>query len=163
MVRITDIAENLDTYLAMDLFTEDTKERVKDADVILLPDIGKIEGIAKAFRPDTKIFYRYVTKHPTDKKFEILENEGELNVLNFHSHEVWLPVMYIGHKDLLSTVMNVVNDYVQEKQARKSDELVVNFALQVENKAAGACKSLSFKGSLKELNEAMAKVDRDAL
>lgn len=159
MLKIMDTTNVLDTYLAMDLFSEDTKERVKNADVIFIPDIGKIEGIEKAFRPDTKIFYKFIKEQESlDKKFEILENEGELNVLNFHSHEVWLPVMYIRDKALLLTILEMVNKFILEKK-RKTDELVINFNVHVENKEHQACKILSFKGSLDDLNEAIKTLD----
>lgn len=165
MIKLLATTETIATYLEMDLFSTDTKERVNSADIILVPDIGKIEGIAKAFRPDTKTFYKFaLANNPTDKKIELLENEGELNVLNFHSHEVWLPIMHIRNKEILTTVMEIVNQYVSDKQKRKKeDELVINLNIKVENSEKGTCTALSFKGQLNDLNGSIAELDMAAL
>lgn len=159
MLKIHEVNEGLHTWLEMDLFTNETRSRIKSADIILVPDIGKIEGIAKAFRPDTKTFYKFAKANiPSEIKIEILENEGELNVLNFHSHEIWLPNLYIKDVSLLPTVMDLVNGFVTEKQKRDAHEIVINFSLKIEQQT-GTCHALSYKGDIEGLNESINNLD----
>jgi hypothetical protein len=159
MLKIHESNENLHTWLEMNLFTEETKLRIEDADLILVPDIGKIDGIPKAFKPDTKTFYKFIiANNPSEMKIEILENEGDLNILNFHSHELWLPNLYIKDVKLLPKVMEEVNDFVSEKQKRNDNNLVVNFSLKIQ-KQDGTCITLSFKGGIDDLNKSIESLD----
>jgi hypothetical protein len=158
MVKKQNSTECLHTWLEMGLFTEATKSRIYDADIILVPDIGKIEGIPKAFKPDTKTFYKFALKNnPFEKKIEILENEGELTVLNFHSHEIWLPNLYIKDMNLLPIIMDIVNDYVNEKEERIGDVVVVNFNIKIQN-PNGTCEAITFKGSIDDLNKSILMI-----
>jgi hypothetical protein len=158
MVKKQNSTECLDTWLEMDLYTEATKSRIIDADIILVPDIGKIDGIPKAFKPDTKTFYKFALKNNLfEKKIEILENEGELTVLNFHSHEIWLPNLYIKDMNLLPIIMDIVNRYVDEKKVRIGDDVVVNFNIKIQ-KSNGTCDAISFKGSMDDLNKSILKI-----
>jgi hypothetical protein len=158
MVKKQNSTECLHTWLETDLFTEATKSRIYAADIILVPDIGKIDGIPKAFKPDTKTFYKFALKNnPFEMKIEILENEGELTVLNFHSHEIWLPNLYIKDLNLLPIVMDMVNQYVNEKQERIGEVVVVNFQIKIQ-KPNGTCDVISFKGSIDDLNESILKI-----
>ncbi|WML44704.1 hypothetical protein [Neobacillus sp. PS3-40] len=162
MLKIYESAESLNKWLELDLFSDETKVRIKGADIILVPDIGKIEGITKAFKPDTKTFYKFALgNNPSNAKIEILENEGELTVLNFHSYELWLPNLYIKDVNLLPTVMDLVNQYVFEKQKRM-DDIVVNFNLKIQKKD-GTCNELAFKGGIDDLNVSIENLDCNAL
>jgi hypothetical protein len=131
--------------------------------MILVPDIGKIEGITKAFKPDTKTFYKFaIANNPSEVKIEILENEDELNILNFYSHEIWLPNLYIKDINLLPIVMDVVDHYVADKQKRHGVEAVVNFNLKIQ-KHNGACYVITFKGNMADLNDSIEKLDMGVL
>lgn len=159
MFNILESTESLHTWLDMNLFTDETKTRVMDADILLIPDIGKIEGIEKAFKPDTKTFYKFALSHkPSQVKIEILENEGEINILNFHSHEIWLPNLYIKDPSFLPLVMELVNDFSSEKQKHLGEDVVVNFQLRIQNQNE-TCMLISFKGNIGNLNESISELD----
>ncbi|MDP4083673.1 MAG: hypothetical protein Q8934_03560 [Bacillota bacterium] len=163
MLKISEANESLHTWLEMDLFTEETKVRIKEADIILVPDIGKIEGIAKAFRPDTKPFYKFAkANNLSGEKIEILENKGELNVLNFHSYELWLPNLYINDVNLLPTVMDLINRYIGEKQKLNKETIVVNFCLKIQ-KQSSTCKILSYKGDIERLNDLIRDLEGETI
>lgn len=56
MFEIHDSTQTVDTFMKMAVFSDETKERVKDADIVLLPDFNIKEGVDRAFQPDTVTF-----------------------------------------------------------------------------------------------------------
>lgn len=163
MFNIVDSSEMITTYFDSDLFTEETKERVKNADIILLPDLGKFEGISKAFRPDTKAFYKFaIANLDSGSHIKLFENKGEEQILNFHSHEIWLPVIYVKNIDALHTTLNLISNFALERQQRtKNTDLVINFNIKIENSQNDSCKNISFKGDLKELQDAISTIEME--
>lgn len=154
MLQITESNQLIATIFEMELFSDDTKERVKDADILLLPEIGVIDEIEKAFRPDTKSFLKFAkANNSKNYKIELFENTGEEIVLNFHSHDIYLPVIYLRDTRLLPELLELVLGYVEQKIIHgRNDEPVVNLIIKVEEK--GICKVYTYKGLIDRLKVA---------
>jgi hypothetical protein len=165
MLEIHESTKTLDTYMQMEVFTDETKDRVKEADIILLPDFGIKEGVDRAFQPDTVAFYKFsVANNDTDLKIELFENKGEEKILALHSFDIWIPTVYIGSQILLPIVVNLVSTYVYDRmKGRPNDEPTVHFNLLVENKEKGISKHLFYKGSIDGFKETFEKINVNKL
>ncbi|WP_195257671.1 hypothetical protein [Bacillus paralicheniformis] len=165
MFKIHETTNTLKSYLEMDVFNEDTKKRVKGADIVLLPNFGIKEGVDRTFQPDTVAFYKYsIATIGNEAKIELFENKGEEKILALHSFDIWIPLMSIGSSILLPFTINLVSSYVYEKmKGRPNDEPTVHFNLMVENKEKGKSKHLSYKGSVDGFKESFKKLDVNKL
>lgn len=161
MLEIHEATNQLDTYMEMDVFNNDTKERVKNADIVLLPNLGIRDGVERAFQPDTVAFYKYsVANKDSDIKIELFENKGEEKVLALHSFDIWIPMMYVAGSVMLPIAINLVSSYVYDRmKGRPKDEPTVHFNLLYEDKEKGVSKHLSYKGSIEGFKENFEKVD----
>ncbi|MCM3743880.1 hypothetical protein M3193_06965 [Sporosarcina luteola] len=165
MLEIHDTSSALNTFLEMDVFNNDTKKRVIEADIVLLPNFEVAGGVDRAFQPDTVSFYKYsIANKGNELKFELLENKGEEKTLALHSFDIWIPFIYIGSTVLLPLTINLVSSFVYDKmKGRPNDEPTVHFDLLVEDKEKGKSKHLSYKGSAKDFKKSFEKIDVNKL
>lgn len=161
MLEILDSKNTLEKYMHMDVFSEETKVRVKDADIILLPDLDIKEGVDRAFQPDIVSFYKYtVANNESGIKIELFENKGEEKILALHSFDIWIPTVAILNVILLPIVLNLVSSYVYDRmKGRPKDEPTVHFRLIVENQETGKSKQLFYKGPMEGFKEGFEKID----
>lgn len=150
----------LETYMNMDVFNDETKERAKRADILLLPNL-EMRGEDRVFQPNTVDFYKYsVVNQNNDYKIELFENKGEEKILALHSFDIWMPIIAIGTEFLLPIVTGLVTNYVGDRmKGRPNDEPTVHFELLVENKEKGTSKHISYKGSVEGFKESFEKID----
>lgn len=161
MLEIHDDSLTIKKYFEMEVFSDETKKRVENADILLLPDFGIKDGVDRAFQPDTVNFYKYIqTKKDSDISVELFENRGEEKILALHSFDIWIPTIAIAKEVLFPMVINLVSSYVYDKmKGRINEEPVVHFQLVVENKKAGKSKKLFYKGPIEGFNEKFEKID----
>lgn len=154
MLQVRETKELMNTLFELDIFSDETKDRVHDADLILLPEIDVFEGFKKAFRPNTKSFYKFaLAHHKANYKIELFENKGEEKILSFHSWDIYLPVLYLRNKVLLPNVIELICEYVDFKTKNgRHDEPIVNLILKVED--GEICKEYAYKGLVEGLKEA---------
>jgi hypothetical protein len=165
MLEIHDSNRTFQTYMELDVFTEETKNRVKGAQVILLPDFNVKEGVERAFQPDTINFYKYtLAKKDSEIKLELFENKGEEKFLVLHSYDVWIPTIAILNSVLLPLVVNLVSSYVYDRmRSRPKEEPTVHFQLIVSDEDSGRSKQLYYKGPAKDFNSSFEKIDVNSL
>ncbi|MEK5478156.1 hypothetical protein NYE70_14715 [Paenibacillus sp. FSL R5-0407] len=162
MFEIHDSTQTVDTFMKMAVFSDETKERVKDADIVLLPDFNIKEGVDRAFQPDTVTFFKYskAKKESQEVKIELFENKGEEKFLALHSFDIWIPTIVIIKEGLFGFVINLVSSYVYDKmKGRPKDEPTVHFQLIVENKKAGKSKKLMYNGPMEGFRDSFEKID----
>jgi hypothetical protein len=165
MLEIHSGKKTFDTYINMDIFSEETKARVRDAEIILLPNFNIKEGVDRAFQPDTVSFYKYsIVNKNNDYNIELFENKGEEKILALHSFDIWIPTILIVSEVLYPIAINLVSSFVYERmKGRPNDEPTVHFNLIIENKDKGTSKNLSYKGSIEGFKESFEKVDINKL
>jgi hypothetical protein len=153
MLQVRESKDTIDTFFQMDIFTEETKDRVRNADILFLPEIGVIDGIEKAFRPETKTFLKFaLANNSNNYSIELFENAGEENVLNFHSLDIYLPVIYLRNDNLLNDIVDLVCGFVEYKVKHgRNNEPVVNLIIKVEHNEI--CKVYTYKGLMEVLKE----------
>jgi hypothetical protein len=157
MLKITESNELIKSLFEMDFFWDETKNRVINADILLLPEIGVIDGIEKAFRPDTKKFLKFIgTNYKGTYNVEMFENTGEENVLNFHSLDIYLPVIYLKNKNLVADVIDIVSQFVDFRiKYGQNDKPTVILILKVEHDEI--CKVFTYKGSVEGLKKSFVE------
>lgn len=165
MFEITEGKKTLETYLNKGVFSEETKERVSNAEIVLLPNFNFRDKVDRAFQPDTISFYKYsMANKNNDINIELFENKGEEKVLALHSFDIWIPTILIVSDVLFPIAINLVSNFVYERmKGRPNDEPTVHFNLIVENKEKGISKNLSYKGPMDGFNESFGKIDVNKL
>jgi hypothetical protein len=165
MLEIQEASKPLKLYFDMEEFNDDTKERVKKADIILLPNFDIKDGVDRAFQPDTVTFYKYsIANKDNYLEIELFENKGQEKFLALHSFDIWIPLMYIGSSILLPGAINLVSSYVYERmKGRPNDEPTVHFNLLIEDKEKGKSKHLTYKGPIEGFEENFKKLDINRL
>lgn len=161
MFEIQDEQLAINKYFEMEVFSIETKERIKTADIILLPEFNIIEGVNRVFQPDTINFYKYIQSNKNlDISIELFENKGEENILILHSIDIWIPTIAIINDVLYPTVINLVSNYVYDKiKGYLNKKAVVHFQLIIQNDKTGKSKKLSYKGPIEGFTEQFNKID----
>jgi len=158
--QVNIVDSELKKLLDMDCFTIDTKDIVRQADIVFLPDFNLREGVERAFQPDTVNFYKYVKQKSNDFAVELFENKDDIKILSLHSFDIWLPTIWIGSAILLPFVINLVSSYVYDQlKGREKEEVTVQLRVVIENENKGKSASIFYKGSGHDLKEAFEKID----
>jgi len=155
----TEVSE-ISKLMAMECFSDNTKEFARHADILFLPDLNLREGVNRAFQPDTLTFYKYVKQKNKDLKIGLFENEGETKTLSLHSFDIWLPTIWIASSVMLPFVINLAGSYVYERlRGREKEDVTVQLNVVIEDRDTGKSASIFYKGPGEGLKESFEKID----
>lgn len=164
MFEIIDSDISIDSLLKVKEYSNETMGRILHADVVLIPKRIDVNGEQRLlFDSDTYSFYKYVkVKNPT-LKLELLENRGEEQSQSLHSHDIWLPFLYIPSVIAFDIIKSLLIEYVIDriKGIDKDSESIIHFEMIVENDDKK--KMIKYKGPAKHWLKACKEMDINKL
>lgn len=160
-LKITDSNISKQQLLDIQDFSDATKKRISDSDILILPNMNFRDITDRCFYEGASDFFKLAKQELSTYSIALCENEGNEKSLTLHSGEIWIPVLMISIdplKDMiLPAVINFVTSYIFYKfiTDAKEDKLDVHLKIIVENKKTRITKTIAYDGNvsgLKALN-----------
>jgi len=138
--------------LAISEFTEKTKAKIQNSDILLVPKMQVRDSSHRCFSAPTSDFYKLMKSDMSQYNIGLCENEGEEKTLTLHCIEIWIPDILVSIdpvKDvMLPALVSFIVNYISYKyfQSKDTDEPDVHLKIYVENKKTKVTKSLEYNG-----------------
>lgn len=109
------------------------------------------------FAQETIDFLKFCRESDSDHKYDVL-SDGDISVRSLHSFDIWMPIIFVAEKILLSFAINMVSNYICEKmKGREKEDAQVDMTFVVKNGKKE--KSIHYKGDAKTFKESFDKID----
>jgi len=159
--KITNSEISKESLLKISDFNKETKEKIMNSDILILPNLGFRDNESRCFPAGTSDFLKLAKQELKEYNINLCENAGDEKSLTLHSGEIWIPILMISIDPLkdvvLPTLINFVSNYVFYKftSDAKKDKIEVHMKIIVEDDKSKKTKELSYDGpvsGLKDLN-----------
>lgn len=125
-VKIEKTDFNIEEFMNKESFNEETKEKMKNADILILPEFNFRESGSNGFYEESADFRKYLRSELSDISIEFYENNGEYKSLGLHSGDIWMPILYlVGEWALgrgLDYIVNLSHEYIVNKYNISKEE-----------------------------------------
>ena len=152
--EVTD--QGLDYWASRPYLKEATRERLRQAEVILLPREGFQGKDLLTFPVRTEEFYGFLKRelgedHPVDLAIE----EEDYQELALHGALYDLGLLFVG--GAFAGLVSIITDYINRRAEGKKEEATVRVQLIVQEEIEGVTRSvkLSYDGSADEFQSSM--------
>lgn len=156
-LKITDSDMTVDSLLSIEDFNSETKNRIQNSDILLVPLFefgGKKE---RTFYSETTNFFKFAKNNLKNFTINICENRGQEKILRLHSAETWLPLLLVNIdplKDIaLPTIISLISNYVYYISTKEAKGKNVRFQIIVHDKKRKISKKLEYEGHISGLNQ----------
>lgn len=150
-------------------FDASTKKRIKNSEILLVPEVGFREESGRLFASETPTFLKYMKKELPKNSVSLCENEGSENFLQLKSSEIFLPIVNVSIdliKDVgLPTFIALITGYIfwrHPREAKKKDAKV-KFEIQIDSTKDKKAISIKYDGPIQGIEKAMNPIDINKL
>ena len=167
-IKITELDITIDNLLSIDDFDRETKDRIQNSDILLVPRLDFGDKKERAFYSETSNFLKFAKTELKGYTINICEKQGQEKTIGLHSADIWLPILLISIDPLkdvvLPTIISVISNYLFYRFTNKvkDDKRQVHLQLVVHNKKRKISKCLKYDGPISGLNQ-LEKIDVDEL
>lgn len=161
-MKITDSDITIDNLLSIEDFNHQTKDKIQNSDILLLPLLEFGDKKERVFYPETSSFYKLAVADLSDYTINICENQEEEKTLTLHSEEIWLPIILISIDPLkdviLPMVISFIYDYLIYRFPKESNKDIAHVQIIIHDKKRKLSKKLKYDGPVSGINE-LKKID----
>ena len=158
-IKITKSDITSDNLLSIDDFDRETKDRIRNSDILLVPRLDFGDKKERAFYSETSNFLKFAKTELKSYTINICENRGQEKTIGLHSADIWLPILLISIDPLkdvvLPTIISLISNYLFYRftNEAKDDKRQVHLQLVVHDKKRKISKCLKYDGPLSGLKE----------
>lgn len=162
-LEILDTDLNKKKLISQPEFTEDTKERIKNAEILLIPE-PDFRG-EKGFPAGTPKFYKYLKKELSDYNIELCENKGGEKLIHRRSGEIWFPIIYIAITQVdLINLLSLIFNYIEGAMTLfKREKGEVHLKIVIADEKKESTKMLQYDGNPDGLSKSFKKIDVNSI
>ncbi|CAM3660395.1 hypothetical protein [Litorimonas haliclonae] len=148
-VTTSEASEDLHYWATRDSFNKTTRQRIMDADIILIPWDRKRDEIGDSFPSGTEAFFKAIQESLGHGKIAIAANEGEFSELALHSNEVRLPTL-LATIVILPIALNLLSAQIDRYVTSPKPPATIEMSLVIDGQD-GHCVKIDYKGPPKDV------------
>jgi len=156
-VTITDTNENFETWINRKYVSDNTKNQLRDADILIVPNEGFRDSSFPVFPAHTEKIYSFLKKElPPELRVDICIEDDDYKELSLHANLIILGV-FVVTAIAVPTLVNLLSEYLKRKIFGNKDEQKVKVSLTVVDDA-GHSQNFTYEGSSSNLGTIIDKL-----
>ena len=160
LINICELDYTLDEYYMAKNLSMEARNKINTVDILAMPE--KYEDNRFYFAQETINFLKYCKMNEKGYRCDYLADGENIEFLDLHSFDIWMPIIKISSIVLLPIVVNLVSCYVYDKLKGRENEasnVHVSFSVKKDNEE----KLIKFDGDVKAFKESFEKIDINKL
>ncbi len=156
-VLITDSSENFDTWINRKYISEELKNNLRKAKVLLVPTEGFRDKNISVFPVESEELFTYIKNTlPSDFKVDICIRDEDYKELALHADSVILANLVVTAL-VAPIVVNIVGEYIKQKILKYDEKRRVKVSLTVVDEE-GKSKNLTYEGNAEDFGGIIEKL-----
>lgn len=156
-VLITDSSENFDTWINRKYISEELKNNLKKANILLVPNEGFRDKNIPVFPVKSEELFTYIKNRlPLDFKVDICIKDEDYKELALHTDLVILGSFVVT---ILAApiLVNIISEYIKQKILKDKEKRRVKVSLTVVDEE-GKSKNLTYEGNTENFGGIIEKL-----
>jgi len=156
-VVITDSSENFDTWINREYISEELKNNLRKASILLVPTEGFRERDIPVFPVKSEELFTYIKNRlPSDFKVDICIRDEDYKELALHADSVILADIVVT-TIVFPILVNIIGEYIKQKILKYREKRRVRVSLTVVDER-GKSKNLTYEGNVEDFGGIMEKL-----
>ncbi len=156
-VVITDSSENFDTWINREYISEELKNNLRKASILLVPTEGFRERNIPVFPVKSEELFTYIKNTlPSDCKVDICIRDEDYKELALHADSVILADLVVT-AIVFPILVNIVGEYIKQKILKYTEKRRVRFSITVVDEG-GKSKNLTYEGNVEDFGGIIEKL-----
>lgn len=159
----------LEDFVKKEKFDKTTKEKIVNADLVILPNNGFRNEEGRLFPSEMPMFLKYLRENVKDKEIMVAEEEGKEKLLQLRDYTITLPIINVTI-DLVKDVglpffISLITGYILSKFPReaKQNKIKTNFDLKIEQTKTKKSVTLHYDGDYEGIEKSFKQIDINKL
>jgi len=156
-VLITDSSENFDTWINRKYISEELKNNLRKAHILLVPTEGFRERNIPVFPVKSEELFTYIRNTlPSDFKVDMCIRDEDYRELALHADSVILADLVVTAL-VFPILVDIIGEYIKQKILKYKEKRRVKVSLTVVDEE-GKSKNLTYEGSAEDFGGIMEKL-----
>lgn len=156
-LNIENTEENFDYWLNQEFISDDLKNKLGTADILLVPQIGFRDQDTPVFPVKTEELFTFLKNNSKNNEIDICIEDKDYKELALHADLITLAT-FVVTSIALPVLVNLLSDYIKNKISSNSDR-VIKISLVVENKKDGTSKNVTYEGKPESFDSTIKSID----
>jgi len=149
--------ECFDYWINQSFITDELKNELKNADILLIPQIGFRDIDIPVFPVKTEELFTFLRKKSSDVKIDICIEDKDYRELALHYDLITIGA-FVVTSIALPVLVNLLSDYIKSKISLNSGR-VIKVSLIVENKKEKTSKKISYEGKPENFDSIIKSIE----